>query len=135
MSNPSRPRIDWAQLPLVMVGGAFGVFARYLLTADGGLAIVPVIAINVTGSILLGVLAGALGDRSPRLRSLFGTGLLGGFTSYSALAPVFAIGAYALAAPAVALLYAGVTLAIVAASVAGAIAGLSIGRALARRSA
>lgn len=133
MSDSSRSRIDWAQLPLVMAGGAFGVLARWLLTADGGLAIAPVIAINVTGSILLGVLAGALGDRSPRLKALFGTGLLGGFTSYSALAPIFAIGAYAFAAPPVALIYTGVALAIIAASVAGAIAGLSIGRALARR--
>lgn len=39
--------------------------------------------VNVLGAFALGVVVGAA--RSPRLRLLLGTGLLGGFTSYSAM--------------------------------------------------
>ncbi|WP_261165462.1 CrcB family protein [Microbacterium sp. Marseille-Q6965] len=90
-----RTPLPWGLLPLVVSGGAVGVTARYLLTADAAdpLQGLPVIlAVNVLGSGLLGMLVGWAGDR-PRLRAFLGTGVLGGFTSYSALAPVLALAA------------------------------------------
>ena len=38
------------------------------------------------GSLLLGVVVGWLDDRHPRARAFLGTGVLGGFTTYSAFA-------------------------------------------------
>lgn len=80
-------------LALVGVGGAAGASARYLITAlvpAGGLQILPTLAINVVGSYLLGFLNGHLnlrpGRRAAALRLLLGTGVLGGFTTYSAFA-------------------------------------------------
>lgn len=80
-------------LALVGVGGAAGASARYLITAlvpAGGLQILPTLAINVIGSYLLGFLNGHLnlrpGRRAAALRLLLGTGVLGGFTTYSAFA-------------------------------------------------
>jgi CrcB protein len=86
----SRP-IRWGMLPLVCAGGALGVAARYALTAPldvprGSGVVWATLAINLLGSLLLGVLVGALGDRHPRWRAFLGTGVLGGFTTYSAFA-------------------------------------------------
>lgn len=59
-------------------------------------------AINVLGSLLLGALLGALGPRKVPLRLALGTGLLGGFTTYSTFIvellalPVLTATAYAL---------------------------------------
>ena len=83
---------SWASLVLVVVGGAAGVAARAALTlplSSGGHALtVPTVTlgINVVGSFLLGAVVGWLDDRHPRLRALLGTGVLGGFTTYSAFA-------------------------------------------------
>lgn len=77
---------------LVVIGGAIGVSARAALTlpaeaADSPLVVPAVtLAVNLVGALLLGVLLGALGDRLPRLRAFAGTGVLGGFTTYSAFA-------------------------------------------------
>lgn len=85
-------------LVLVVVGGAVGVALRALvvvpLTAatggPGGIhpLIVPAVtlAINLLGSLLLGVIIGGLGERHPRGRLFLGTGVMGGFTTYSAFA-------------------------------------------------
>ncbi|PFG18795.1 fluoride efflux transporter FluC [Serinibacter salmoneus] len=80
-------------LALVGAGGAAGASARYLITAlvpAGGLQILPTLAINLVGSYLLGFLNGHLnlrpGRRAAHLRLLLGTGMLGGFTTYSAFA-------------------------------------------------
>jgi len=88
-----RTPIRWALLPLVVAGGTIGVAGRALLTADLSdpiLGLPVVFVVNALGSGLLGLLVGWAGDR-PRLRAFLGTGVLGGFTSYSALAPVFAL--------------------------------------------
>ena len=82
-------------LMLVFVGGTLGTAAREALS----LAFPPIdgipyaiFGINITGALLLGVLLESLVRRGPdrggrqRLRLLLGTGLLGGFTTYSALA-------------------------------------------------
>lgn len=84
-----------SDLVLVFAGGAIGTGAREALS----LAIPPVdgvpytiFGINVLGAFLLGVLLEALLRRGPDLgrrpavRLLLGTGMLGGFTTYSALA-------------------------------------------------
>ncbi|WP_290513869.1 CrcB family protein [Aeromicrobium sp.] len=78
----------------VALGGALGTLTRYLV--DEGLAdrLFPVATflVNITGSFALGALLATLlvrdGGASPRhpLRLLLGTGFLGGYTTYSALA-------------------------------------------------
>lgn len=82
-------------LGLVFLGGTLGVLARAALTLVvpdlGGLPIAVFIA-NILGAFLLGLLLEVLtrddgevtAQRSIRL--LLGTGVLGGFTTYSALA-------------------------------------------------
>ncbi len=84
-----------AFLAVVFAGGALGTAAReglgLVLPSAGG---VPwaVLAANLTGAFLLGVLLEALVRRGPdhgirrTLRLLLGTGFMGGFTTYSALA-------------------------------------------------
>lgn len=78
----------------VFIGGCAGVAARealIVLFPTGG---VPwtVFAINIIGAFLLGVLLEALTRRGPdvgrrrMIRMLLGTGFMGGFTTYSALA-------------------------------------------------
>ncbi len=83
---------------LVAVGGAFGTGARTLLdTALPSPAVAPwlpsgVLTANLSGAFLIGLLASLLaGMRSDdpgrhRLWLLLGTGVLGGYTTYSALA-------------------------------------------------
>lgn len=84
---------SWAHLGLVVLGGMLGTAARAGLTLglDDALgpALVPVI--NVVGAFALGALIGWLSRAaaSPGARSaqlFLGTGVLGGFTTYSALA-------------------------------------------------
>ena len=95
-TGASRPvHLRWNSLALVFIGGSLGTAAREAISLafppiDG----VPyaIFGINVAGALLLGFLIEALvrhGRGTPgalRLRLLLGTGLLGGFTTYSALA-------------------------------------------------
>lgn len=84
-----------ALLALVVIGGTFGTAARQALSLAfppaGGVPYV-ILGINVGGAFLLGVLLDAVSRRGPdrvrrrTLRLLLGTGFLGGFTTYSALA-------------------------------------------------
>lgn len=80
---------------LVAVGGAAGTTIRALLSEQiPALAGVPfdVLLINLSGAYLLGLLLAVLNRLGPdvgrrqTVRLLCGTGLLGGFTTYSALA-------------------------------------------------
>lgn len=80
---------------LVALGGAVGTTARYLLThavAPSGGWPTATFAENLVGALLLGVLLEALARRGPethraqRLRLALGTGVLGGFTTFSSLA-------------------------------------------------
>jgi fluoride exporter len=88
------PHLRPGYLGLVAVGGAVGTVTRYLITN----AVAPTLSqpaitmiINIVGSLLLGVLLEALAFRGPdhggqlRVRLLIGTGVLGGFTTYSTL--------------------------------------------------
>lgn len=81
-------------LGVVVAGGVAGVATReLLLLAFSGAAeptsiILPIatMIVNVVGSFLLGVVVESLGDRHPLGRAFLGTGVLGGFTTYSAFA-------------------------------------------------
>lgn len=137
-----RSPIRWGLFPLVVAGGAVGVAVRELLTFGLGqpLSAAPAIAgINVVGSGLLGVLVGWAGDR-PRLRAFLGAGVLGGFTSYSALAPLLAFAVLSPLASAdgpslvlLAVTLAGGMAALVAVPLVVAALGFSAGARLARR--
>ena len=79
-------------LLLVIVGGAIGVALRALILVPLGGDVHPLVipaatlAVNLLGSFLLGAVVGRLDGRHPHVRAFFGTGLLGGFTTYSAFA-------------------------------------------------
>jgi CrcB protein len=81
-----------AALLAVVAGGALGVALRALfvvpLAAVDDPVVVPAVtlAINLVGSFLLGVVVGWLDDRRPVARAFLGSGILGGFTTYSAFA-------------------------------------------------
>lgn len=69
----------------VAIGGAIGTAARAVLQEalpDGWM----LLAINALGSALLGVSVAALADAPAWLRHGIGAGVLGGFTSFSAVA-------------------------------------------------
>lgn len=75
---------------LLAVGGGVGALARHLMTTGASDAPLALWGINVVGSLLLGVVTGAA--LPLRARLAVGTGLLGSFTSYSALATFTADG-------------------------------------------
>lgn len=79
---------------LVFLGGGLGAMLRYgaaLLVAARGTGLGPeaaafpwaTLAVNLVGSFLIGVLAGLLAGRETA-RLVLVTGLLGGFTTFSA---------------------------------------------------
>lgn len=122
------PRAD--AVALVAAGGALGTLARYGATshldAVEGLP-VGVLAVNVVGAFVLGVLTSTV--VSSRTRLLLGTGVLGGFTTYSA----FALDAQALLHgpdPSTGVVY---VLATVAGGFAASVGGLALGASLRRR--
>lgn len=71
------------------VGGALGALARHglavALPAAPGTLPVATLLTNVTGCLALGLLVGARPD-APWLRPFLATGVLGGFTTFSAFA-------------------------------------------------
>lgn len=81
---------------LVALGGAIGALLRYQLGRGLTALLGPVtmmsfpwatLAVNIIGSLGMGLLAGWLagsGTGSEQLRLVFGVGLLGGFTTFSA---------------------------------------------------
>ncbi|MFJ4297348.1 fluoride efflux transporter FluC [Curtobacterium sp. NPDC089689] len=87
--------LRWRSLGLVAVGGAIGTGLRALLAAafpPGDGISWTILVINVVGAFCLGLLLEALAHRGPDvgrrrgLRLFVGTGVLGGFTTYSTLA-------------------------------------------------
>lgn len=93
MSRP--PHLRPGLVALVGVGGAVGTLGRYALTRavppGDGWPVATFLA-NLGGAFLLGLLLEALVRRGPedqtrrRLRLALGTGVLGGFTTFSSLA-------------------------------------------------
>ncbi len=76
-------------LALVVLGGAAGTLSRFgvnEVVPGEGLFPWATFIVNLVGSFALGVLLAALLTRRTELRLLLGTGFLGGFTTYSALA-------------------------------------------------
>jgi CrcB protein len=77
-------------LAVIAAGGVIGACARYgasLLwpTVPGGFPWTT-FWINVIGCALMGVLMTVIGDRTTLLRPFLGTGILGGFTTFSTYA-------------------------------------------------
>ena len=116
---------------LAAVGGAVGALARWgiasaLPSSPGGWPWATLL-VNLTGCLLLGALLGVLVLRSPRAawpRPLMGTGVLGGYTTYS----TFAVDVVRLVDDGAAGLAAGYVVASVAGGVTAAAAGLWLGR-------
>ncbi|GAA3636089.1 hypothetical protein GCM10022200_19280 [Microbacterium awajiense] len=84
-------RVSARTLALVVAGGAAGVGLRAALTmpfesAGAQAVVLATLSVNIVGSLLLGVVVGLLDDRHPSWRAFLGTGLMGGFTTYSAFA-------------------------------------------------
>ena len=86
-----RERLDLVLL--VALGGAAGSLARWAVGAalqePTGSFSWSLLVVNTTGSALLGALVVVLATRRPgsrRLRPLLGTGVLGGWTTFSAAA-------------------------------------------------
>jgi CrcB protein len=78
---------------LVMIGGAVGSALRYevgrlSLRLLGATFPWGTLAVNLIGGLLMGVVAGIVVRHGPNepLHLLFGVGLLGGFTTFSAFA-------------------------------------------------
>lgn len=111
---PDEPRAVRVVLA-VAAGGAVGGLARHAATVavahEPGTFAWTVLAVNVTGCALLGVLVGSLATgrvRHPLARPFLGAGVLGGYTTFSA----FSLDTYQLvdaAAVPSALAYVGLT--------------------------
>ena len=83
-------------LLLACAGGAIGAGLRFLVNqafagpqVSGGLLAFPwaTLTVNVVGSFLMGVVIVLIGERlggSPEWRTFLATGILGGFTTFSA---------------------------------------------------
>lgn len=97
MALTARPaHLDLRRIGLVLAGGVVGTALRNwietLSAPEPGMFPWATFAINVTGALLLGLLVEALARRvrdtrrRQALQLTFGTGLLGGYTTYSTFA-------------------------------------------------
>src|SRR3546814_3898001 len=81
----------------VMIGGAIGAGARHLVGQAMLARLGPgfpweTLTINIAGSLLMGLLVGALArgsDGGETARLLIGVGILGGFTTFSSFSMEF----------------------------------------------
>lgn len=113
------------RLLLVALGGSLGTAVRLgigMLIPDAAGIPLATLAVNVLGALLIGVLAVRL-PASSAVRVFLGTGILGGFTTYSA----FAVGSIQLwvQAPVLAAAYVVLTLVL---GIAAATVGMRMGR-------
>ena len=95
LGGPLPVHLTPSAIGLVFIGGSFGVLARASFDdafPTGSGFPTTTFAINLLGALALAVLIETLAMRGPDaggrrvLRLLLGTGVLGGFTTYSALA-------------------------------------------------
>lgn len=118
-------------LAAVAVGGVAGTCARYAVAqawpAAPGDVPWSTLLVNVTGSLLIGILVGFSEARplGPVVAAFLGPGVLGGWTTFSAYA-VETHGLLVASRPVVAVVYAAGTLAL-------CLAGVVAGRAVVRR--
>lgn len=136
--GPAPLHLRWRSILLVFAGGSLGAATRYLLTLSvppvGGVPLITFL-INVTGAFVLGWLLQALALRGPDeggrrdLRLFVGTGILGGYTTYSSLA-VDTDGLIAAQSVGLSILYAVATIVVGAAA---SVAGIALASAIARR--
>jgi CrcB protein len=136
--TPAPPYRRWSLLALVAVGGTIGTALRQgllLLAPDLDAFPLTTFGINLAGAFALGLLLEVLVRSGPDvgrrrgIRLLVGTGALGGFTTYSALATATAVLAVTgLAGWAVAYALGTVVL-----GAALSVAGIALGGAIARR--
>lgn len=108
---------------VVAAGGALGALARWAVGSAVAGSPAGIVAVNVAGCLLIGLLV-ARHRHDPLLRAFAGTGVLGGFTTFSA-ASTDTLGLLGSGAPALAALYAMATL---ATCVAATATGLRLGR-------
>ena len=126
------PRIHTAVVAAVAVGGALGAIARWaiaeLMPHDRGAFPWDTLLTNVSGCFLIGVLMVLVIERwqkRPLVRPFFGTGILGGFTTFSTYA-VQVRGLLATDHPSLAVVYLFAT---VAAALVAVVLGVFLGRA------
>lgn len=118
-------------LGLVIAGGAVGVLAREMLLVPVDARSLPwaTLAVNIAGSLLLGVVVGWLDDRHPQARAFLGTGVMGGFTTYSA----FAVASAGLVGADSGVASFGAAALLIAASVLGGVVAAFVGLVIGRR--
>jgi CrcB protein len=117
--------VSLGRLLLVITGGMLGTAARLgirMLVPDAAGIPLSTLAVNVIGALLIGVLAVRLPGSSD-VRVFLGTGVLGGFTTYSA----FAVGSVEVwaSSPLLATAYAALTLLL---GIGAAMVGMRVGR-------
>jgi fluoride exporter len=121
-------------LILATLGGALGAGARHLVNVSFARALGPgfpwpTLTVNVAGGLLMGLVVEVVLKRyggSPELRTFLATGILGGFTTFSA----FALDVHMLMSrgePGLALLYVAASVLL---SIGALYAGLALGRSL-----
>jgi CrcB protein len=123
------PMILW-----VAAGGALGSAARYLVNVAAGRVMGPefpwgTLTVNIAGSFAMGLLIALMALKmqvSQEVRAFLTTGILGGFTTFSAFSLDFAVLVERREAG-LAMLYAAVSVGL---SLAAIFAGLKLGRAL-----
>src|SRR4051794_16896938 len=91
--RPARRTGDTAVLTVIAAGGAIGAVARYLVgqawPAPSGTFPWATLVINVVGCGLIGILMVVVSEvltRQRLIRPFLGTGVLGGFTTFSTYA-------------------------------------------------
>lgn len=89
--NPPQSTLVVARYALIFAGGALGALLRVVLLSLDATTLSALFWINVAGSFALGALLAGLSSLPVSLlatntRAFLGTGMLAGFTSYSALA-------------------------------------------------
>jgi CrcB protein len=127
-STPDAPRL--MGFALVFLGGGIGAALRHgvnrLALATLGPAVpAGTVIVNIAGSFAMGLLVGALaafpGLVSPQMRLFLATGVLGGFTTFSAFS-LDALALYERGQPGLAALYVGASVALSLAAVAAGVA-------------